>query len=47
MSPTPANQPTEFDRFQSLAKRILTTPKAELTKHAPKAKSDKKPAKKK
>ena len=27
---------SDFDRFASLAKRILTTPKAELTKHAPK-----------
>jgi hypothetical protein len=30
------NQPTEFDRFQSLAKRILTTPKAEMAKETPK-----------
>jgi len=27
---------TDFDRFKSLTHRILTTPKAELTKHAPK-----------
>jgi hypothetical protein len=33
---TPTNEPTEFQRFQSLARRILTTPKAELLKHAPK-----------
>jgi hypothetical protein len=30
------NHPTEFDRFRSLARRILTTPKVELAKHAPK-----------
>jgi hypothetical protein len=32
-------EPSEFDRFQALARRILTTPKAELVKQAvPKAK---------
>jgi hypothetical protein len=40
-----AKQPTDFDRFQVLTRRILTTPKAELVKE--KAKSEKKPAKKK
>ena len=38
---TSPNQPTEFDRFQSLARRILTTPKAELVKSAAKAKHPK------
>ncbi len=31
-----ADTQTDFDRFQSLARRILTTPKAELVKHAAK-----------
>jgi hypothetical protein len=30
-------EPTPFDRFQSLARRILTTPKADLVK-SPKVK---------
>jgi len=30
------NQSADFDRFEALARRILTTPKAELMKHAPK-----------
>jgi hypothetical protein len=30
-----ANQTTDFQRFESLARRILTTPKAELMKDAP------------
>jgi hypothetical protein len=47
MTQTPANQPTEFQRFEALAKRILTTPKAELMKHAPKSKSGKLAGKKK
>lgn len=41
MTASPSNQPTEFQRFEALAKRILTTPKAELMKHAPKSKSGK------
>ncbi|HEY7088816.1 MAG TPA: hypothetical protein VH518_12045 [Tepidisphaeraceae bacterium] len=36
MSTHSAGHATEFDRFASLAKRILTTPKADLMKHAPK-----------
>jgi len=28
------NQPPEFQKFESLARRILTTPKAELMKHS-------------
>jgi hypothetical protein len=36
MTPTPTNQPSEFDKFQSLARRILTTPKSELVKDTPK-----------
>jgi nitrogenase subunit NifH len=35
MNPS-SNQPTEFDRFQSLARRILTTPKSEMPKESPK-----------
>jgi hypothetical protein len=42
------NKSTDFDRFRDLTRRILTTPKAELMKHAPKAKpTTKKRAKKK
>lgn len=29
------DQPSESDRFRELARRILTTPKAELVKGAP------------
>jgi hypothetical protein len=36
MTPSPANHSTEFQKFQALARRILTTPKAELEKSAPK-----------
>jgi hypothetical protein len=37
MTPTPPpNQPTDFQRFEALTRRILTTPKAELMKHVPK-----------
>jgi hypothetical protein len=37
------SQPTPFQRFQSLARRILTTPKAELVKGSkPKAAKPKK-----
>jgi hypothetical protein len=35
MAPS-SNNPTEFQRFEALARRILTTSKAELMKHAPK-----------
>ena len=45
-TPKPTNQPTEFQRFEALAKRILTTPKSELMKRAPKSKSAKLPTKK-
>lgn len=38
---------SEFDRFQALARRILTTPKSELVKHAAKSKTTKKRTKKK
>ena len=44
-TPSP-HQPTDFDRFQSLARRILTTPKAELVKVADKAKHAKPTTKK-
>jgi hypothetical protein len=37
---------SDFDRFESLARRILTTPKAELMKHAPKKTTTKTRAKK-
>jgi hypothetical protein len=40
-----ASPPSDFDRFQSVARRILTTPKAELVKHAPKQSEAKKKAK--
>jgi hypothetical protein len=34
-------QPTEFQRFEALVRRILTTPKAELMKQAaPNAKTE-------
>jgi hypothetical protein len=37
--PSPAAAPTPFERFQALARKILTTPKAELVKEpAPKKK---------
>ena len=36
MTPTPTTSTTEFQRFEALARRVLTTPKTELTKHAPK-----------
>jgi hypothetical protein len=35
MAPS-SNNPNEFQRFEALARRILTTPKAELMKNAPK-----------
>ena len=34
MTPTP--KPTAYQNFADLARRILTTPKADLLKHAPK-----------
>ncbi|HEY8748456.1 MAG TPA: hypothetical protein VIM11_10805 [Tepidisphaeraceae bacterium] len=43
MTTPPIRQPSDFDRFRNLTRQILTTPKAELVKDAPK----KKPAKKK
>lgn len=43
---TPPTHSSDFDRFQSLARRILTTPKADLTKHSPKAKASKRGTKK-
>jgi len=42
------NQPSEFQKFESLARRTLTTPKAELMKDSPARKSAKpKPKKRK
>ncbi len=46
MTPAPTNQPSEFQNFQALARRILTTPKTELMKNAAKAKPTRLPAKK-
>jgi hypothetical protein len=43
MTPSPSHQPSDFDRFRDLTRRILTTPKSELVKDQPK----KKPAAKK
>ncbi len=43
---TPATKPTEFQNFQTLARRILTTPKAELMKNVAKIEPSK-PGKKK
>lgn len=40
------NQLTEFQRFEGLTRRILTTPKSELTKHSSKTKPSKHRAKK-
>ncbi len=45
MTPAAAKQPSEFQNFQALARRILTTPKAELIKNAAKAKTAKPNAK--
>ena len=36
MTPQPPNTSTDFHCFEAFARRILTTPKAELMKHAPK-----------
>lgn len=44
---TPRQRPTEFQRFESLTRRILTTPKAELVKQAAKAKAAPKASKRK
>jgi hypothetical protein len=38
MTPASPNQPTPYQNFEALTRRILTTPKAELEKNAPKAK---------
>ena len=47
MTPSSPKQPTAFQNFEALTRRILTTPKAELEKHAPKAKAAKPATKKK
>jgi len=39
-------EPSPFEKFSDLARRILTTPKAELMKHAPKKTTTKNRAKK-
>ena len=44
MTPSIPNQSSEYQRFEALTRRILTTPKAELVKHAVKRP---KPAKRK
>jgi hypothetical protein len=36
MNQSASNQPTEFQRFEALTRRILTTPKAQLVKEAEK-----------
>jgi hypothetical protein len=49
MKPTAARPATDFQRFEALTRRILTTPKAELMKGAksPKAKPAKQASKRK
>jgi len=36
MEPAPTTNLTDYERFEALARRVLTTPKAELMKYAPK-----------
>jgi hypothetical protein len=45
MTPS-SNNSSDFNRFEALARRILTTPKAELLKRAPKKTTTKYRAKK-
>ena len=45
--PVPSSGPTPFQRFEALTRRILTTPKSELVKDAPKGKASKSSGKRK
>ena len=47
MKDLPRHEPSEFQRFEALARKILTTPKAELLKDAPKKASKARKGKKK
>ena len=44
--PNPPSDRSEYQRFEALTRRILTTPKAELMKHTPKKPSAKQRTKK-